>query len=367
MNCLNRQSSSLLQVLMMPDFRADNPYQSLLAEALRQQNIKVEFGIYYLRFFPLLRTILKQQGNSIAILHLHWVEYYLQANRKLAKRLVCLLFLLDILLIRVMGIKIVWTVHNQVSHNSQFPQLEIWVRSHLSRWTDYLIFQTQSGLELVKRDHSINMKKAVIIPHGNYRKVYGSSIDSQSARQELGLPITGRVYLNLGYLKPYKGLEKLLSIWQKHSDRFPEDILLIAGKPVHKAYALELTQQATQQNNVKLKLEFIEDHQIPVFFSAADLVIFPFEKILTSGSLILAMSYNKPIIAPKLGGIAETLGTAGQLLYDPKDPEGLLRALQQSTEIDLHGLSEQVKTECDRLDWEKIAIETAQVYQGVLS
>lgn len=366
MNPPTMQPSSTIQVLMMPDFRLDNPYQSLLAQALKQQNIQVDFNHYYLKFFPCSRAVLKYQWGAISIVHLHWIEFYIKSPYKLATILACLLFLIDILILRLMGIKMVWTVHNLVSHNSEFPQLEIWLRSYLSKFVDHLIFHNQSSLELVKKDHPINLKKVRVIPHGNYRTVYGSPVDSQNARQELDLPLTGRIYLNLGYLKPYKGLEKLLSVWTQHSQQFPEDTLLIAGKPVHEAYALELTQQASQQNNVKLRLEFIEDSKISVFFSASDVVIFPFKKILTSGSLILAMSYNKPIIAPKLGGIAETLGRAGKLLYDPKDPEGLQKALQQSTEINLHRLSEQVKKECDRLNWEEIATHTKNLYKKAL-
>lgn len=357
---------SPIKVLMLPDFRKDNPYQSLLSEGLGQEQIQVKFWSYYLNYFPVLRGVLKNKIRSIDIVHLHWLEFYINKPKKLSKFLACIQFLLDIILVRMLGIKIIWTVHNQVSHDDLFPELERWTRGILSRLVDGIIFHSYSSFKLVDKDCNFNKKKSIIIPHGHYRDVYGVPISSTESRKRLGLPLTGRIYMNIGYLKPYKKIEKLMTIWKNNQDFFTNDTLVIVGKPVNKSYYLELEELSKNIPGLILIPEFVEPHNIPVFLSAADVIVFPFEKILTSGSLILAMSYNKPIIAPDLGGIAETLGVASQLLYDPKDEQGLLKALQKSTTLDLQALSLLVKQECDALDWGLIAKKTAEFYQFIL-
>ncbi|CAD5933417.1 Low-salt glycan biosynthesis hexosyltransferase Agl9 [Planktothrix tepida] len=357
---------SKIHVLMLPDFRQDNPYQSLLTEGLAQEKIHVEFSHYYLNYFPILRGALKHNFRSVNIVHLHWLEFYIKAPKKFPKLLVCLKFLLDIILVRMLGLKIVWTVHNQFSHDDSFPELERWTRGILSWLVDGIIFHSYSSLKLVDRVCNFNKKKSIIIPHGHYRDVYDVPINSSESRKRLGLPLAGRIYMNIGYLKPYKKIEKLITIWKNNQDFFTDDTLVIVGKPVNKSYYLELEELSKNIPGLILIPEFVEPHNIPTFLSAADVIVFPFEKILTSGSLILAMSYNKPIIAPDLGGIAETLGVANQLLYDPKDEQGLLKALQKSTTLDLQALSLLVKQECDDLDWGLIAKKTAEFYQFIL-
>ncbi len=253
-----------------------------------------------------------------------------------------------------------------MSHDDPFPTLERWTRRILSKLVNGIIFHNYSSLKLIETDSKFNSQKAIVIPHGHYREVYGASVDSIDARKQLGLPLTGRIYMNIGFLKPYKKIEKLINIWKNYPDSFGNDTLVIAGKPVNNSYYLELQELSKDIPGLILIPEFIESSRIHLFFSAADVIVFPFEKILTSGSLILAMSYNKPIIAPDLGGIAETLGVANQLLYNPNDDQGLLKTLQQSTTIDLQALSVLVKRQCDALGWELIAQKTAQFYREIL-
>jgi glycosyltransferase involved in cell wall biosynthesis len=366
MNSQDIAPCTKIKILMLPDFRNDNPYQSLLSQGLAQEQIQVEFWYYYLNYFPILRGVLKNQPPAVDIVHLHWLDFYINAPKKGYKLLACIKFLLDIILVRMLGVKIVWTVHNQVSHDDKFSELESWTREILSKLVNGIIFHSYSSLKLVETDSKFNSQKAIVIPHGHYREVYGASVNSIDARKQLGLPLTGRIYMNIGFLKPYKKIEKLIDIWKNNQDIFADDTLVIAGRPVNHSYYLELQELSKDIPGLILIPKFIESSKIHLFFSAADVIVFPFEKILTSGSLILAMSYNKPIIAPDLGGIAETLGVASQLLYNPNDEQGLLKALQQSTTIDLQALSILVKQECDALDWGLIAQKTAQFYQDIL-
>lgn len=358
-------SSETLRVLMMPDYRIDNPYQTLLAQRLQSQGVEVLFPVGYRRVFPVFRAI-KTHANKIDVLHLHWLSPYIKGENKLTKSIYAIKFLLDILLTKCKGVKLVWTVHNYTSHNSQFSVLEYWTQWILLKLADRIIFHNDSALKDFSQTYQVDKFKTEVIPHGHYREVYNSPIDKLEARKALGLPLSGRIYLNLGMLRPYKGIESLLQIWREHGKFLEESTLLIAGKVLDQVYGQKLANQASQTEGVILHTDFIEDERIHLFFSAADVVVLPFERILTSGSLILSMSYGKPIIAPRTGGIEETLGAADWLLYQPEDDQGLLHALKESTQIDLSALSQLVKQECDRLDWDSIGQLTKKTYQTSL-
>lgn len=351
-----------LSILMMPDFRIDNPYQSLLAQALERHGVEVAFPQGYRRIFPIFRAA-SQNPQSFELVHLHWLSPYLKGEQRLTKTIYAVKFLIDIALTRLRGLKVVWTVHNRISHDTEFSGLELWTRRILAKLVNHVIVHNHSTLAEIAREYQLEPSKIEIIPHGHYREIHGPRVDPLEARKELGLPLGERIYLNLGMLKPYKGLEQLITLWQERhlSD---QGTLLIAGKPQTEAYGLQLKTQAAELPGLKIHPEFIANDKIHLFFSAADLVVLPFTTITTSGSLILAMSYGVPIIAPKLESIEETIGCAEQLLYDPKDEQGLLQAIQRSTHIDLKELSQKVESACDVLNWAQISKKTLQTYHA---
>jgi beta-1,4-mannosyltransferase len=351
--------SSPLTVLMLPDCREANPYQSLLASAIEQQGAIVHFPKGYRRGLPLLRAVLAQR---VDILHLHWILPYIKGQHYWQKVLYGTKLWVDIFLVQRLGVRVIWTVHNQVTHDTQFPQLEQWIRRRIAHQVDRLILHHQSTP--IAQLYSISPNKTQVIPHGHYRDVYPPKIESTDARRSLGLPLTGNVYLSLGLLRPYKGIEQLLTLWREHPEIATGNTLLIAGK-AGSAYAEELQKLTADLPSVVLMPEFIESDRIHLFFSAATFAVLPYRNILNSGSLILAMSYGVPVIAPRLGNIPESLGSADQLLYDADDQWGLLGALKQSLDVDRRSLSQQVVEACDRLGWGEIGKKTMFLYSQV--
>ena len=360
-NCQSKQ----IKVLMLPDGRTANPYQSLLAQALTESGIEVIFPQGYRRVLPLWRALISYQ-DRIDVIHLHWILPFLKGNNWFLKAIYGVKFLIDIILVRLTGVKIVWTVHNRLSHDTAFPKLELWVRRRIASLADSIILHNHATLNEIATEYQFELNKATVIAHGNYRQFYQSAIDSIQARQQLNLPLTGNIYLHLGLLRPYKGIENLLQVWQENECLFRDSTLIIAGK-ASEEYRQKLDKLTSRSNNVIFIPQFIENERIHLFFSAATFVVLPYVALLNSGSLILAMSYGKPIIAPRLGSIPEMLREADALLYDSQDRAGLLEALKVSKCIDLETLSQQVFQACDRLDWSLIGVKTAYVHQKVVT
>ena len=142
-------------------------------------------------------------------------------------------------------------------------------------------------------------------------------------------------------------------------------MLVTAGKALDDAFLQRLV-DTVAGSSIRILQGFVTGNQVHLYFSAADLVVLPFNAILTSGSLLLAMSYGKPVIAPRLGAISEMVGDADDLLYDPEDRQGLRNSIERSINLPLAGLHEKTVKMCDGLDWGRLADMTLRAYEQAL-
>ena len=113
-----------------------------------------------------------------------------------------------------------------------------------------------------------------------------------------------------------------------------------------------------------LQLERLPEEELSRTLRAADAVVLPFRDILTSGSAILALSHGRPVIAPAMGCLPETLPGDATILYDPDARDGLRDALRTAARADLRTMGERGRAWADSMDWGPIAAETAKLYRG---
>lgn len=352
---------SRLRVLMAPDYRARNPYQSLLADGLAKLGARVWFPHGYRRVLP-FRRALADQPEPVEVLHLHWLAPYLKGEGSLTYLIYAIKLVIDLYLVRAAGARVVWTVHNRLSHESRHRSIEGWVRNRVAGLSGAIIVHTQSALDAVRQDLHVPPSRFRVIPHGHYRTVYSPLTGAAGARQALGLKPEGRVFLHFGMMRPYKGIERLLAAWNQVYPSQPETTLLLAGEFLNKNYEDEIRRLVEGCSGVVLRAERVPDASVHLYFSAADVVVLPFERSLTSGTVLLAMSFGKAIIAPRLPSVLEVVGTACDLLYDEHQEAGLEGALRLAASIDAEALGSRVAALCDALDWDSIARQTVLAY-----
>lgn len=347
---------------MMPYFQG-NPYQELLADVLQEQGCEVCLANGHQHEFPLYQTA----GNHGAqLLHLHWMHSYCEGMNVIERSKNALRYVLDLALLRLRGVPLVWTVHNVLSHETPYPAIELWVRRRIAHMAHALIVHDTHTKALVAETYRIAPERVHVVPHGNYRGFYGDPVPIQQARAALGLPSEGRLFLHLGMLRPYKGTIDLLEIWPEYHRMHPEDHLLIVGEPYDKVYAHSVQQHCEQTPGAFFHSGYVPDEKIACYYSAADVVVLPFRRITSSGSLVLAMSYSKPVIAPRMGGLPETLMSATDLLYDEPSQEALLQALKRSNDVDLDRLAAATWAACEELSWERVGQATRAAYPFVI-
>jgi glycosyltransferase involved in cell wall biosynthesis len=147
--------------------------------------------------------------------------------------------------------------------------------------------------------------------------------------------------------------------------RRPGIKLLIAGKPLNSSIQAELEKRCKNEPDIVFLPSFIEDDVLQVYLRASDVVAFPYRNVLTSGAVILAMSFGKACIAPDLGCISSTITRSANYLYSPVGLDGLIPAVQQAIEekekLPASGLENYERAR--QLDWDTIAKDTACLYK----
>lgn len=349
---------------MMPDFRGLNYYQDLLIKSLEKEKIKIFFPNKNYEYLPIFRSSLK---TGIKLLHINWIQEFTGTRYRnfFFNIFKLLLFKIDIYLVKyLLKIKIVWTMHNLYAHEYFYFLTEKLGRKFLLKKVNAIIIHCYKVLTYIRKEFKDYSHKIYIIPHGNYFNCYENDISSIEARKILKLKENDLVFLFFGRIRPYKGIFNLINTFK--SFEINKNLkLLIIGNPKNENTKNKILRIIQTSKNIIGELKFIPDEEIQIFMNASDIVVFPYHEILASGALHLAMTYGKPIIAPRIGCIPETLNKNGAFLYNLKDKKGLGKALEKAIKnrerlkkMGIFNLEISKK-----LDWNKIGLETKKIYK----
>jgi beta-1,4-mannosyltransferase len=288
-------------------------------------------------------------------------------NSKLITIIKSIDFICELVLLKLSGVKIIWTVHNIADHGGKFRSLELSFNKFLAALCDRLIVHCTPAKSEVMKVYCKSASSIGVISHGNYIGMYKNVITSSEARNQLKLDPQDTVFLHFGLIRPYKGVTELISAFKKLNH--PQAKLLIAGKPHDDKIAAQIIDSCKNDENIINILEFIPDENIQLYMNAADVIVFPFKDILTSGSVILAMSFGKPVIAPQAGCISDILNEKGSFLY-LRIENGLLEAMQCALTAGKKNLLDMGLYNFElarQLGWDEIAKRTYDIYQECLN
>ena len=288
-----------------------------------------------------------------------------------------------IVLLKLCSIPTVVTMHEV------YPKPELSERSRCKALARYLIFKTQtlivckcSGALIVHTNLSrtilqreFGAKRVTTIPHGT--RTFATKIPPEDAKKKLNLD-GKRVILCFGSLRAGKGLEYAIESMVAVIERAPDAVLLLAGAvaPGSAGYIerlSDLSRKLGVENSVIFTKRYVEEEELPLYFSAADIVILPYLGQFRSGSgvLHLAASYAKPIVASDVGEAAETLRRCeAGILVPQADNSALANALikllpDESTRAQM---GQNLHTYLvGRSSWENIAETTLRVYRNLIS
>lgn len=347
-----------LKVIFIPDYRHVNPYQEALAGSLSKHGAAVHFGSFF-GISAVLRTARKYWKPDI--LHVHWTHPFTSGHNRIVAFIRSCDFIIELLLLKLSGIRIIWTVHNIVDHESKFRSMELFFNKLLVRLCDRLIVHCPWAKREVMGMYGVSSAAVSVIPHGNYINSYENSISRSAARKRLNIRDDDTLFLYFGQIRPYKGVLELISTFEKLNCNNAR--LLIAGKPLNSDTAVEVLERC--RGRITAVLRFIPDSEVQLYMNAADIIVLPYRDVLTSGAVLSAISFGKPVIAPASGCIADTLDGNGGFLY-PKTDGGLLEAMRRALDMDkasLSGMGRYNMGLAEQFDWDGIAERHCSIYR----
>jgi beta-1,4-mannosyltransferase len=280
------------RILPFPSW-ADNPYLNVLYLASLAAGAQVR-GTTLL---PSLEAELAGAGAG-DVLHIHWTAPICQAADSDADARARLeRFTSAVLRAKSAGMAMVWTVHNVIPHDAAFMEQELELSRFLVDTADIIHIMTAETPDVVSEFYRLPEDKVTLIPHSSYQGIYGSHRTRESAREHFGIRPEEKAVLFFGQMRPYKGLDTLLAAVElAHSEEAPL-VLLLAGK-THPDSLAALEAILPTSARVIRDHTFIADADVDLWFTAADLAVFPYRKILNSGSVHLAATYGVPCVLP---------------------------------------------------------------------
>ena len=232
------------------------------------------------------------------------------------------------------GIPVVHTVHNLLPHGT--GELLRSTYADLYRRVDHLVCHSWSAAHRLAQDFDIPERRISIIPHGPLfaPQCLPARHDLLAARERLQLPSDRPIVLCQGVLAEYKGLDVLLRAWRICLARWnptagPKPLLLIAGNGPRALEAEVRRAAAEAGDSVRADIRYISTGDLPAYFTAADILVYPYRSITTSGALLTGLSYARPIVASRLAPFQDYLVDGDNaLLVKPEDPAALADSLQ---------------------------------------
>jgi beta-1,4-mannosyltransferase len=346
-----------VRVFFLP-WNKKNPYQQNLAEALALHDVEVT-GCESRKFLPVL-SLLWRYGRP-DVLHLHWISGFLVSRFRWLSLVRSTLLLAELLVIRLLGVRIVWTIHNLVEHKKRDVRFELRVSRLVARYCDrFVVHCVQARRSVMDAFQISNADRITVIPHGNYLGSYPDEVEESAARARLGVAPGSFVYLFFGMVQPYKGIEELIEAFSALDD--PEATLLLVGSCRNAKLEEHIGSAAKHDSRIMPVLRYVESDEVQYYMRAANAVVLPFSDVFTSGSAVLAMSFGRALVVPRLGCLPEYVDTRGGILYEP-GAERLIEALQSIACADWQAMGSYNRKIAEQLDWGAIARQTFSAYR----
>jgi glycosyltransferase involved in cell wall biosynthesis len=278
--------------------------------------------------------------------------------------------LFNVLLARVLGMRVVITAHDVEAFKEgiSVPQFVRWVYRAARR----VIAHSQVAKRELMQELGIAEQKIDVIAHGNYLASVPAGITREMSRAHFGIASDKRVLVFFGQIKDVKGLEVLLEGFALALQKDPSLHLLIGGRVWKTDFSKYqgIIDGHGLAPSCSLHIRYIPDDEVAHFYRCADLVVLPYLRIYQSGVVLLAMSYGSPVLVSDIDGLLEAVDDEQTgFVFRGRDPAHLAQRLGEifanpghAAEIAQAGL----RRVTHRNDWGRLAEQYLACYQRAL-
>jgi len=238
------------------------------------------------------------------VLHVHWVHHIVAGARTSMgarwRRKQFINFLKDL---QTRGVRIVWTVHNRLSHDSQFMRQETKLRAQLVQMVDVVHMLNPDTPRQVTDLFAFVPKARFHCPHPSYATLYVPTRDRKDMRCDLGIVPKSktRLLLTFGEVQQRKGLTRLVQQMPRINAQMDSEVrLLIVGQASQRRFRDSLQQVVGREPQATWQVRFAETAELGNLIQACDAVVCPYRTGLNSGVAVAGASLAKPVVVPQM-------------------------------------------------------------------
>ena len=328
-------------------------YRSIFSYSSKKGKLAKVLG-YCRSMMSICMAMIKERPD---IVHIQWL------------RLWCLDYLFACL-VKLMGIKLVFTAHNVLPHNPK--RGDKWKYKLYYRLASAIIVHTRCTRSELINDFGVDETKINVIPHGmlDYQV---NSVDVKKRCEELrarhNIKAGDIVFTCLGYQYKYKGVEMIVDVWDNVTElnSNPNIHLLIVGK--NRNVDPAVFERLKCYSNAFFLDEQLSNLDFDAYMLLSSVTLLPYITISQSGLMFSALNSNIPILVSNIGGLTDPLQYAnvgwniGAPTYENLKT-ALLDLVADSGKIDnIVSSKEEFDKIRDVYSWNKISSLTSALYR----
>jgi glycosyltransferase involved in cell wall biosynthesis len=216
-----------------------------------------------------------------------------------------------------------------------------WGLRMLLRLSHGCVVHSKSDWRMLESGHGSLNKRVAVAAHGPYDQYAPITMEDSPPSKALSAVITAPRpdvvnLLFFGLIRPYKGLEDLLRVFNELSEEEAAGLwLTVVGETWEGCTEpTRLIETSPYSDRITFVNEYVPDEVVAAAFAHADVVVLPYRRSSSSGILHVAMSWGLPVVVTRVGGLPEAAdGYQGAVFVPPGDPamlkSGIIEAVQK--------------------------------------
>jgi len=302
-----------------------NPFVRTLADGIAAQGIDVTCSLH--DFW--------HEWEKYDIIHLQWPNILISGQNSVEPLRSHLQKIKDA------KIPLVITVHNLVPH---YTNDEIINKAYKLVYSmmDYFIHMGTYSLEVLEKEYPD--ARHCVIPHHIYDTLYQNIPNRQEAIKQLHLNPNMKYILCFGAFRNNEERDMVDMVARTFKDRGYR--ILAPGfsrcqirKRIYmtiKDYFLYLYRKI-KYPYIIFTSKFIEDSDLPFYYSASDIAFIHRKKILNSGNLPMAMMMGKVVVGPNEGNVGKLLCQTNNPVFQVENMQSILESIESAISLNCQG------------------------------
>ena len=298
----------------------DNPYHELLYcnESLELERGNIDDALSNLKV------------GAHSIFHIHWEEHLLRKSLSESEANALVAYFLSRLTdFQARGGKILLTIHNSRPHELNYEREFVRLRQGIINLADKVLVHNMDAASEVVVEYRALISKIFYLPHPSYVGYYE---EVAATKNRIESPSETEKFIIFGKIREYKAVDKFLVEWSKSDTNLQLDI--VGSGLQGESYIERVRSLVALTGNVFLYEGHVRNQDLVNWLGNSKAVILPYERFLTSGVLLLALSFGLPVIAPRQKNVLEVLpADCHEFCFEPGNYTACIDKMQELSSL----------------------------------